>query len=94
MHNLFFLFFFFLQGANTNSCQFFITMKATPWLDGDHVVFGKVIRGMNVARLISHVPTEGEKDRPTNDVIIIDSSVVDVDPYTVTTQGADENEDY
>ncbi len=37
-------------GPDTNSSQFFITLKATPWIDEFNVVFGKIVEGMEVVR--------------------------------------------
>jgi len=41
------------SGPNTNGSQFFITLKATRWLDGKHAVFGKVFQGQNVVNAIA-----------------------------------------
>lgn len=56
-------------GSGTNGSQFFITFAATPHLDGKHVVFGKVTKGMDVVKLIEGTPT-GTNDKPTKTVII------------------------
>ncbi len=52
------------SGANTNGSQFFITHRATAWLDGKHTVFGKVVEGMSVVNAI-------KKDDLINKVTII-----------------------
>jgi len=56
-------------GPNTGGSQFFITAAPTPWLDGHHSVFGKVIEGMDVVDAISKVKTV-RNDKPLENVII------------------------
>lgn len=72
-----------LSMANTGrphagGSQFFITLAATPWLDGHHTVFGKVIKGMEVVREIGHVKT-GPQDRPVHDVVINKITIKDAE---------------
>jgi len=58
-------------GSNTNSSQFFITVKATPWLDGRHVVFGRVVDGMDTIMALSRCKTTSG-DRPTVSILVKD----------------------
>ncbi|RME94047.1 MAG: peptidylprolyl isomerase [Verrucomicrobia bacterium] len=57
------------SGPNSNGSQFFITVAATPWLDGRHTVFGRVVAGMEVVTAISQVATDAQ-DRPVEPVVI------------------------
>ncbi|KAF3552771.1 hypothetical protein F2Q69_00014185 [Brassica cretica] len=61
-------------GPNTNGSQFFILFKRQPHLDGKHVVFGKVVKGMEVVKKMELVGTSDGK--PTSNVKIIDCGQV------------------
>ncbi|XP_015875370.1 peptidyl-prolyl cis-trans isomerase CYP19-3 [Ziziphus jujuba] len=57
-------------GPNTNGSQFFICTEKTPWLDGKHVVFGKVVDGYNVVKEMEKVGSDS--GRTSQPVVIED----------------------
>src|SRR5512144_1828151 len=55
------------SGPNTNGSQFFITVAPTPWLTGNHTIFGEVVEGQEIVGKIANVP-RGSQDKPKKDV--------------------------
>jgi len=81
------------SGKDTNGSQFFITVKKTPWLDGRHVVFGKVVGGMEVVRKVEKNKTDA-RDKPLLEVKIADCRTKELgkdgnpEPYAVAKDDA------
>ena len=72
---------------NTGACQFFITEKPYPSLDGGYTIFGQVVDGMNVVSKISHVIRD-DSDRPLWPIKLIHVAVMRIVPAPVVLPSA------
>ncbi|CAK9033233.1 unnamed protein product [Durusdinium trenchii] len=78
------------RGRNTNGSQFFITLAATPWLNGKHVVFGRVTFGMDVVR---EMEKRGSRSgTPSEEIRIVQSGELGPDGKILEPKVASTNE--
>jgi cyclophilin family peptidyl-prolyl cis-trans isomerase len=55
------------SGPGTDGSQFFLTFKATPWLNGKHTIFGEVVDGMDAIKSLESIGTgSGTPTGPAN----------------------------
>ena len=70
-------------GPATNGSQFFVTLKETPWLNGNHTIFGEVVKGQEVVDSISLVKTSKPGDKPVTAVTMNEVNIIKVGKVSV-----------
>ncbi|KAJ8303943.1 hypothetical protein KUTeg_017526 [Tegillarca granosa] len=82
------------RGPDSNGSQFFVLLSKARWLDGKHVVFGKVIKGMDVIKTLGDLELKKETSMPVKNVKIIDCGIVGIDrKYELSNEQVDSDED-
>ena len=83
------------HGPDTNNSQFYVLLTKARWLDGKHVVFGKVIQGFNVIETLSDVPASSKTAIPKRKITIVDSGINNIkEKYDLTEEQLDSTEDF
>ncbi len=70
-------------GPATNGSQFFVTLKETPWLNGNHTIFGEVVKGQEVIDSLGHVKTSKPGDKPVTPIIMDEVNIIKVGKVSV-----------
>ena len=82
------------HGPDTNNSQFYILLTKARWLDGKHVVFGKVISGMDVIEALGNVESDPNTAVPSKNVTILDCGLNSIDKkYDLSEDQLDSQED-
>ena len=82
------------HGADSNGSQFYILLTKARWLDGKHVVFGKIIGGWDTINVLGDVPTDPNTAVPKKKVTITDSGLNVLDrKYDLTKEQLDSTDD-
>ncbi|CAG5133285.1 unnamed protein product, partial [Candidula unifasciata] len=80
-------------GPDTNGSQFYILLRSAKWLDGKHVIFGKVIKGMDALQKLAEEETEATH-KPLRDIVVENSGIVHISaPYKLTAAQLDTDGD-
>jgi cyclophilin family peptidyl-prolyl cis-trans isomerase len=63
------------RGPGTDSSQFFLTFKATPWLDGKHTIFGEVVSGMET---LKEMEKRGSRGGKTSEKLVLEKATIEI----------------
>jgi cyclophilin family peptidyl-prolyl cis-trans isomerase len=82
------------HGPDSNGSQFYILLTKARWLDGKHVVFGKVVQGFDVVRTMGEVPADQQTAVPKRRIKIVNCGLNELDKkYDLTEDQLDSTED-